>query len=72
MDRYFWLLQKNVLILLYFVVQKFYISFFGQYIMHESIIGPRHAKPRLRAYADSEGPDQTARSRSLIRPFTAR
>ena len=27
---------------------------------------PRHAKTGLRAYADSEGPDQTARMRSLI------
>ena len=27
---------------------------------------------RLYAYADSEGPDQTARMRSLIRAFTIR
>ena len=29
-------------------------------------------KTRLRAYADSEGPDQPAHSRSLIRAFTVR
>ena len=33
---------------------------------------PYHAKTCLRAYAGSEGPDQTAHSRSLIRIFTAR
>ena len=33
---------------------------------------PSHAKPCLRAYADSEGPDQTAHPRSLIRAFTVR
>ena len=30
---------------------------------------PYHAKTCLRAYADSEGPDQTAHPRSLIRAF---
>ena len=33
---------------------------------------PRHVKTCLRAYADSEGPDQTAHPRSLIRTFTVR
>ena len=37
-----------------------------------STVGPRHAKKCLRAYADSEGPDKTARMRSLIRAFTVR
>ena len=32
----------------------------------------RHAKTYLGAYADSEGPDQTAHQRSLIRAFTVR
>ena len=30
------------------------------------LFGPRHAKTCLRAYADSEGQDQTAHPRSLI------
>ena len=34
--------------------------------------GPRREKTCLRAYADSEGPDQTAHARSLIRTFTVR
>ena len=33
---------------------------------------PCHAKTCLRAYANSEGPDQTAHPRSLIRAFTVR
>ena len=33
---------------------------------------PRRAKTCLRAYAHSEGPDQPAHPRSLIRPFTVR
>ena len=36
------------------------------------IFGPRHLKACLRANADSEGPDQTAHPRSLIRAFTVR
>ena len=32
----------------------------------------RHAKTCFRAYADSEGPDQPAHSRCLIRTFTVR
>ena len=36
------------------------------------LFGLRHAKTCLRAYADSEGPDQTAHPRSLIRAFTVR
>ena len=31
--------------------------------------GPRHTKTCFRAYTDSEGSDQTARVRSLIRAF---
>ena len=34
--------------------------------------GLRHAKTCLRAYADNEGPDQTAHLRSLIKAFAAR
>ena len=34
--------------------------------------GPRHTKTCVRACADSEGPDQHANSRSLIRVFTVR
>ena len=34
--------------------------------------GPHHAKMYLRAYADNEGPDQTAHPRSLIRAFAVR
>ena len=34
--------------------------------------GPRHAKTCLWVYADSEGPDQPAHLRSLIRAFTVR
>ena len=33
---------------------------------------PRHAKMSLRAYANSEGPDQPAHPRSLIRAFATR
>ena len=35
-------------------------------------IGLRYAKTCLRAYADSEGTDQTARKRSLIWAFAVR
>ena len=34
--------------------------------------GSRHAKTCLRAYEDSEGPDQPAHPRSLIRVFAVR
>ena len=34
------------------------------------VYGPQHVKTCLWAYADSEGPDQPAHSRSLIRTFT--
>ena len=34
--------------------------------------GPRHAKKCFRAYTDSEGTDQPAHPRSLIRPFSVR
>ena len=33
---------------------------------------PRYAKTYLRTYADSEGPYQTAHTRSLIRAFAVR
>ena len=33
---------------------------------------PRHAKPCLRAYGDTECPDQSVHSRSLIRAFSVR
>ena len=36
------------------------------------LFGLHHAKNCLRAYVDSEGPDQTARPHSLIRAFTIR
>ena len=36
------------------------------------IHGPRHAKACLRAYANSEGPDQPAHPHSLIRAFAVR
>ena len=36
---------------------------------HTTLVGPRHAKTCLRAYADNEGPDHP---RSLIRAFTVR
>ena len=39
---------------------------------HRRIFRQRHAQACLQAYADSEGPDQTAHSRSLIRVFTVR
>ena len=34
--------------------------------------GSHHVKARLRAYADSEGPDQAVHPRSLIRTVTVR
>ena len=34
------------------------------------IIGPYHAKTCLGAFADSDGPDQTAHPHSLIKEFT--
>ena len=37
-----------------------------------ALIGPRHEKTCLRAYADSEGPDQPAHPRNLIRASTVR
>ena len=37
-----------------------------------SLYGSSHGKTCLRAYADSEGPDQTAHPRSLIRAFAVR
>ena len=39
---------------------------------HTKWDGPCHAKTCFRAYADSEGPDQSAHPRRLIRTFTAR
>ena len=47
--------------------QRQYIIF----LMESSVLfGPRCAKAYFRAYVGSEGQDQTARSRSLIRAFT--
>ena len=41
--------------------------------MHASkLIRPCHAKTCLRLYAESEGPDQPAHPRSLIRAFAVR
>ena len=40
--------------------------------VHAYACGPRLAKTRLRAYADNEGPDQTAHLRSLIRALAVR
>ena len=37
-----------------------------------NIFGPRYAKTRLRAYADSEGSDQPSHPGSLIMPFAVR
>ena len=36
--------------------------------LYEQYVGPRQEKMCFRTYADSEGPDQTAKMRSLIRP----
>ena len=58
----------------------FFFSFFNCSSMNDCVImcyflhiaspgGPRHAKTCLRAYADSEGPDQTAHPRSMLRAF---
>ena len=42
-------------------------------IVTKSVTGrPRYAKTCPRAYAESEGPDQPAHPRSLIRAFTVR
>ena len=43
-----------------------------QYQADIKTYGPRHAKTCLRVHADSEGPDQTAHPRSLIRAFIVR
>ena len=40
--------------------------------LRSPIYGPRHSKTYLREDADSEGQDQTARMRSLIRAFAVR
>ena len=57
-------------------VKTHYLRWYrGKYIYTELIThGPGiiWAKMRLRAYADSKGPDQTARTRSLIRAFAVR
>ena len=56
----------------YFVA---FIVFFLEYIyllLSPSINGPCHAKTYLRAYAESESPDQPAHPFSLIRIYTVR
>ena len=40
--------------------------------MNYDIHGPRHAKTCLRAYADSEGPDNPSHPHGLIRAFAVR
>ena len=48
----------------------FYINIFKTSVL----VGPRHAKVcrRVHVCADSEGPDQTAHTRSLIKAFAVR
>ena len=50
----------------YFLAEKCVIWFYNQ------TVGPDHVKTCLRAYTDSEGPDQPAHPRSLIKGFTVR
>ena len=57
-------LSHNLVRLLYFIVQQFPRQ------LQQTSNGSRQANMCLQAIADSEGPDQTARMRSLIRAFT--